>query len=479
MNQMTRTLAPLVGMRESMQDEAGHGRYAQRFHLMPRTGWLNDPNGLCQLDGVHHAYYQYSPFDVDGGLKFWGHATSTDLVHWEDTGCALYPDTSWDVHGVYSGSTLMTGNVMNLFFTGNVKLSDFIHDFDFVSRGREANTLVCTSEDGVEFSDKHLLLDNADYPADVTCHVRDPKVFENPESDGPIWIMVQGARRGDGEEETDIGEVLVYGSYDLIGWELMNRITTPERFGYMWECPDYFETGGVKVLSVSPQGLGWVGKNIYQSGWFELEGSLCGGCELGPFRLWDEGFDFYAPQSYEDGSGRRVLIGWMGMPDVPEHFNRETLDGWQHCFTAPREVAVEDGVLKSRPVAEIEAMRTDARRGEGALSETGFECFDLLVEGIGDEARIVLAGGLRIEYRGGSLAMAFDDVSKDGIGGGRGERRIDGVDVRDLRVLADVSSVEVFVNGGERVMTTRYYPEAYSIEVDAPGASVEAWKLEG
>jgi beta-fructofuranosidase len=75
--------------------------------------------------------------------------------------------------------------------------------------------------------------------------------------------------------------------------------------------------------------------------------------------------------------------------------------------------------------------------------------------------------------------MAFDDVSKDGIGGGRGERRIDGVDVSDLRVLADVSSVEVFVNGGERVMTTRYYPEAYSIEVDAPGASIEVWKLEG
>ena len=47
-----------------------------RFHLMPPAGWLNDPNGLCQMNGVYHVFFQYSPFDPCGGEKFWGHYTS-------------------------------------------------------------------------------------------------------------------------------------------------------------------------------------------------------------------------------------------------------------------------------------------------------------------------------------------------------------------------------------------------------------------
>ena len=53
-----------------------------RFHLMPETGWLNDPNGLCQLDGQYHIYYQYTPFEPTGEIKLWGHYTTKDFVRY-------------------------------------------------------------------------------------------------------------------------------------------------------------------------------------------------------------------------------------------------------------------------------------------------------------------------------------------------------------------------------------------------------------
>ena len=98
-------------------------------HLMPPTGWLNDPNGLCYFKGRYHVFYQYAPFDADGGLKFWGHYSSEDLINWKDEGTALYPDSVNDCHGVYSGSALVDEDKMHLFFTGNVKLEG---DYNYI-----------------------------------------------------------------------------------------------------------------------------------------------------------------------------------------------------------------------------------------------------------------------------------------------------------------------------------------------------------
>ena len=70
--------------------------HRQRFHLQPPVGWLNDPNGLCVYGGQYHAFFQYSPFDVNGGVKHWGHAVSTDLLHWEQLPVMLYPDEPFD-----------------------------------------------------------------------------------------------------------------------------------------------------------------------------------------------------------------------------------------------------------------------------------------------------------------------------------------------------------------------------------------------
>lgn len=77
---------------------------------------------------------------------------------------------------------------MYLFYTGNVKLPG---DFDYVTQGREANTVLVESRDGRTFGDKKLLLTNRDYPADYTLHIRDPKVFALEDR----YYMVLGAGR--------------------------------------------------------------------------------------------------------------------------------------------------------------------------------------------------------------------------------------------------------------------------------------------
>lgn len=120
-------------------------------HLMPPAGWLNDPNGLCYFKGKYHVFFQYSPFEVKGGLKFWGHYSSKDLVNWNYEGTALYPDSPMDCHGVYSGSALTKEDELHLFYTGNVKLDG---DYDYINNGRLTSTLHVKSEDGVNFGIK-------------------------------------------------------------------------------------------------------------------------------------------------------------------------------------------------------------------------------------------------------------------------------------------------------------------------------------
>ena len=237
-NALGRDLAKLVAAVDAAASECGHGAYGQRFHIMPPAGWLNDPNGLCQAGGVFHAYFQYAPFDVNGGVKMWGHATSRDLMNWEYVGAPLLPDEPFDCHGVYSGSALAEDGRIRVLYTGNVKLSDADGTYDYVNTGRRADTVYVESADGQTFSQKRVVLASEDYPEDLTCHVRDPKVWRD--ADGRYHMVLGARRRVDGPHVDsrfcamhgegagrDVGEILVYGSADMLSWELESRVSTP------------------------------------------------------------------------------------------------------------------------------------------------------------------------------------------------------------------------------------------------------------
>ena len=466
MNALTRDLIKLTDIAETQGAEKEEKLlFREHFHLMPPVGWLNDPNGLCQFEGVYHAFFQYSPFDAEGGVKMWGHYISDNMLDWKYQGVALYPDQPFDCHGVYSGSALVEDGKMYLYYTGNVKLED--GEYDYIRTGREGNTVLVSSEDGIHFGHKKQLMRNTDYPDDLTCHVRDPKVWKEQDT----YYMVQGART-----KEDVGQILIFTSKDKVNWKFKSRIESKEPFGYMWECPDYFTIGDKKILSASVQGLEggiWEERNVYPSGYFEVEGDILSSYKLGEYKLWDYGFDYYAPQSFETEDGRRIHISWMGMPDCEAYTNLTIADGWQHCFTLPREIYMKDGKICQRPIRELDYKEAITKIAENKLQADSCKAYDLKIDKIqNNQFCIALAEELLLEYTDGRFRMRFTDNRKTCVSAGRDCRYVETDEVTNIRVIADVSSVEVFVNDGEYVFSTRYYPDKYSINVQAEGADI-------
>ena len=431
-----------------------NAKWRQRFHIEPPDGWLNDPNGLSFYKGEYHVYFQYSPIAADGHTpRGWGHYHGADLMHMAYDKAVMMPDIPEDSHGVYSGSAIENDGVLHIFYTGNVKMEG---DYDYVTAGRGANVIHVTTADGSEVSEKQVLLRNSDYPDFCSCHVRDPKVWK----EGEVWKMVLGARTLDDE-----GCVLVYESADLINWKYTGKVYK-EGYGYMWECPDYFELGGKGFLSTCPQGLPhyeskW--QNLNESGYFPVEGRL-EDSRLGEFAEWDMGFD---PQ------GRRILIGWLGM-DNRVYGNATTELGWQHCLTIPREVTLgENGRLRQYPIAEFDALRKGERRhADGCTAK-----YALPLEICGEptaDFTITLDGKLELRFDKAKqlFTMKFSDEK---YGCGRGTRNAVVANVSSIRLIADMSSIEVYLNGGETVMSTRFYPDGDCAELEIKGFEAQVW----
>lgn len=435
-----------------------NGKWRQGLHLEPPKGWLNDPNGLSYFNGQYHVYFQYAPDSADGsGKKCWGHYQSRDMLKWEFTGTVLFPDTAEDKDGVYSGCGVVADDKLHLFYTGNVKEAG---DHDYITSGRGANVIHVTTTDAVHMSKKEVLLRNSDYPDFCSCHVRDPKVWQE---DG-IWQMVLGARTLDNE-----GCVLFYTSEDLTEWTYRGTDKVTD-FGYMWECPDVFQVGGHRYLSVSPQGLehGEMRyQNVYQSGYFRYDQ------ELKAFTEWDMGFDFYAPQTFESPDGRQILIGWMGIGDIP-YKNPTTELGYQHCLTLPREITVdEDGTLLQNPVRELQALRTEKQMLEDGES-TGIDLpFELTAEVTGPFT-LQLDEAVKVKWDGKTAELQFLD---DTVGQGRQVRKAELKKCKEIQVIADQSSLEIYFDGGKKVMSSRMYPAAEQMNLCIKGIKAELYSL--
>lgn len=437
---------------KELRELAAKDKDRLNYHIMPTSGWVNDPNGLCQFKGVYHIYYQYSPFDVNGKLKLWGHITTEDFIKYQEHEPVLYPDFRYDQNGVYSGSAVVRNGKINYFYTGNVKHLD--GDYDYIMTGREQNLIACSSEDGFNFSEKELIMTNTDFPSNLSLHVRDPKVYHK----NGIDYMAIGAR-----DDNSTGCILVLKGKDLKDWECHTVIYSDEKFGYMWECPDLFDLNGETVLVTCPQGVpeeGYIYKNVHQNGYFLVNGDLeSKDVNLSEFRLLDYGFDFYAPQSFEDESGRRILVGWMGIPDA-DYTNRTTENGWQHALTMPRELILKDGIIYQRPVEEIKALRGNNR------TFAADEFKDLEVENLSFElcAEFEKCNGFKLNLRN-DISLSFDkskgliELNMGESGCGRDARYAYCDEIRNIDVYSDTSAFEIFINDGEIVFTTRAYTD--------------------
>lgn len=474
---LTKELEKYTAFLEKQNQDSVSDPWRLKYHVMPPVGWLNDPNGLCFFNGKYHLFFQYSPSEATGSLKYWGHYTGTDMIHWDYEGIALYPDMPYDCDGVYSGSALVEDDCVWLYYTGNVKLSG---DYDYIYTGREGNTVLAVMRADGTIGDKTLVMDNKDYPADLSCHVRDPKVWIE---DG-LYYMVLGART-----KEDHGEVLLYVSEDRLHWTLKNIFTIPD-FGYMWECPDMFVLDGQRFLSFSPQGIERDGldfANIYQSGYCLLDGDFTGAASLGKFKEYDRGFDFYAPQTFLDRDGRRILIGWMGMPDC-DYINPTVEKGWQHCMTVPRELTVKAGKIFQYPVRELEELRSGAvtkTQEQGESLDVRISSDVIIKIDDPENLHLCVDHDLHIVYKKADQIFKIEFAPGSPLGGGRTMRGVALESLEEIRILSDTSALEIYVNHGAEVFSTRFYPQidgtgkdCHTIEFMEGSGFLTAWSLE-
>ena len=457
-------------------------RYRLGLHIAPKEGWINDPNGLCQFRGAYHTYFQYNPEWPERDTKHWRHFVSTDLFHWHDEGTALVTDIPEDRSGVYSGSAYVApgmapdgGDLMCLYYTGNVVYPGGVEaGYDYVHTGREANEILVTTENGIDYSMKHVLLRNSDYPNVCTEHVRDPKVWEQ---DGKLYMLL-GARDLDDE-----GFCLLYESADGVEWSIKSQIYSQGQFGYMWECPNIVQIDGHDFLAVCPQGLThealrW--QNRWQSGYFPLPASIMDTVLIDQetFVEWDHGYDFYAPQTFVDDAGRNILIGWMGGFDKEWTAAPHGLD-WCHCLTVPRELTVTaDGRLRQWPVAELASLRGEKHElTQGDTLTLGAYLADIELKGIAGTGALTLDDALEISFADGLMTVRF---LNEAVAAGRPQRQVPMDTLSDLRVIVDTSAIEIYANDGAEVFSTRWFPEGDALSVRSTFATQAAsvWPLE-
>lgn len=430
---------------EVLEKQMFKDTYRLQYHLMPPVGWLNDPNGSCQFKGTYHFYYQYAPTNPLGATKYWGHYTTKDLCTYQKQPVALFPDCPRDKDGVYSGGTYIEEDMMYIFYTGNVK---YPGNHDYILTGREHNTMLVTSKDGITFSEKQCLLTNDDYPKDLTVHVRDPQVIKKDNQ----YYMFLGART-----KKNSGCCLIYTSTNLYDWTYFKRLETEETFGYMWECPSFVEIDGTQILICCPQGVpqdGYQYEAIYQNGYFIIHDDFRKDCTLSPFIELDYGFDYYANQVFQDQQGRNIMMGWMGLPDV-EYTNPTVSSGWQHALALPRVLSLQEDQLYQYPVKEIEALRKNKKEVVVFANER-FQCtqnvFEMHIDNVETDFKIELFNDMVLEY---SETLFTLTMGKSGFG--RTSKHIEIDKIHTITIFSDASSLEVFINHGQKVITTRVY----------------------
>lgn len=416
----------------------GESMMRLKYHIAPNHGFLNDPNGLAQFQGKYHVFYQWLPDVTPQGSKIWRHCVSQDLIHWSDEGCGLEPTEWYEKNGCYSGSGIVDHGKYYLFYTGNVRGPQ---------GERETYQCVAVSDNGETFQKEGPVVY---LPEAYTPHFRDPKVWKKDEH---YWMVV-GA-----QTKELLGNVALFESDDLREWTWKGSILDQSLdWGYMCECPDLMEIDGYEFLVVSRQktegcrGLVFEGKMDYQNGKFAVNQAS--------EKLLDEGFDFYAPQSFVDESGRRLLFGWLGAGEIDYQMTQPTVkEGWLHTLTIPRELFVYNGELCQRPAKELEGLRTQEQVVEeiGEFSiERGSFSLEFFAENLKEQSVSFDFGEvLKINYQKEEkiLQMKRKRWSESGYD----EKQISLSELEQIRVFLDQSTAEIFVNHGEKVFTCKAF----------------------
>jgi fructan beta-fructosidase len=456
-----------------------------QYHFTPPRNFMNDPNGTVFYKGEYHLFYQYNPEGNVWGHMSWGHAVSVDMVHWKNLPVALH-----EVPGkymVYSGSAVVDWNNSS----GLCKSTD-LHDksclvaiYTAAYKDRQKQHIAFSNDRGRTWSNY-----SGNPVADLDApDFRDPNVFWfAPQRK---WVMVAVLA----DERT----LVILDSPDLKHWTKRSTFGPVGDKEGQWECPDLLElpvdgtseNKWVLIINRNPGApAGGTGVRYLTGGFDGMK--FTSEVPDAPALWADWGKDFYATNTWNDmprSDGRRPWIGWFSNW---QYANTEPTVLWRGGQSVPRTLALRryaDGLrLVQTPVVELQSLRhkkfqavnLSVTEVNEKIRQAGVkgEVYELEVElepGKADEIGIRLRKGQGAETMVG-LDVEHHEVFVDRTHSGevsfskdfpgRFSAKLEKSTSIKLHVFVDRSSVEVFANDGERVLSNRIYPPPGSDEIE-------------
>ncbi|ULC59065.1 glycoside hydrolase family 32 protein [Flaviramulus sp. BrNp1-15] len=476
----------LVISEESQKEET---LYRPNFHFTPKANWMNDPNGMFYLNGKYHLYFQYYPDGNVWGPMHWGHAISKDMVTWEEQPIALYPD---DLGYIFSGSAVVDKNNTSGFGKDGVTpvIAIFTyHNMEGEKAGKidfQSQAIAYSLDEGMTWAKYE---ENPVIPNPGIKDFRDPKVVWDETINK--WIMSLAAGN----------KIMFYSSPNLKDWTFESEFgENLGAHGGVWECPDLFpiQVDGsdkikwVLIVSINPGGPNGGSATQYFVGDFDgtrfiLDEGFSGQLQDKNAVWLDYGRDNYAGVTWSNipkSDGRRLFIGWMSnwdyARDVPTF-------KWRSSMTTARELKLKKNEygfnLQSLPVNElfsyasknIQKDSINSNEIEGLLNKSDinfaklnlrFKLKDLKKEKysllffnkVGDTLSLGL-NNLENEFfinRQNSGEVDFSEKFASKISKVKASKNLQELKVQ---IVLDKTSVEVFYNEGETVMTELFFPK--------------------
>lgn len=443
----------------------GRDHHFPAFHVRPRTGFVNDPNGPIILAGELHLYFQYRTASSGDSPVRWGHASSRDYVNWAYHPPAITPSPGGpDVDGAWSGNTVRDGARVVAFYSA------------YHARRRYQSVVSATSDDGgYHFGPGSQAVADPG-PGERVTHFRDPFVWRHGEG----WRMVVGSGT-----EGKAASARLYESSDLVSWRpagalavMRQHVVAGEDTGAMWECPQVATLDGTDALIVSPWSPGTeLAPVLTLTGLTDEAGPRVG-------RL-DHGRNFYAASVLRDSPFGPLAWGWA---TEGRSANWCVAADWSGMLTLPRRLSLRpDGTVASSPLPVMTSLRRESvgiDRGSAArLRSTGLSAqAEIRLELCAAARRAPVTARLRfsaaehlditIDFAAGTVSIDCSAASADP----RAHRDsayfteplcAQGAPVT-LTAYLDGSILELFTSSG-RCATVRMYPTSpppWHVDVD-------------
>ena len=415
---------------------SGHDNWRPSFHHTPAYAWMNDPNGMFFLDGVWHLYYQYGPYASVWNNMHWGHSTSTDLVNWKEEEIALYPDA---LGQIFSGSCVVDKNNTAGFGKGAIIAM-------YTTAGNAQRQNIAYSTDGgytfTKYSHNPVL--SADIP-----DFRDPNMFWN-ERIGK-WNLILAAGQ----------EVRIYSSPDLKDWQEESRFGREYgAHGGVWECPDLIPVDGkwVLVCNINPGGPSGGSATQYFIGSFDGHQFKCED-EPDETKWMDYGKDHYATVSFSNApDNRKTVIAWMS--------------NWEYADKVPtRQFRSANSIARDLFLYEADGETYVGCRPcheyDGGVLNAIIPDSDKTVKVKGSKEWVIY------NDRGDTALIKYDEKAMT-LSFSRAESGVTDFSasfptttaapvhrkLKNIRIIVDNSSVEIFGNDGEVCLTNLVFPES-------------------